>query len=547
MSFLFKNGIKKLYKTALIILPLSSAYGQGTFSGDLMTNLNFFREDTNIKASGNHLYDNALSGGEAWLTLRYNISGYTFFARGDVFNNSNLKNPTTTMSDFGLAAWNVSKETNKMFISLGTIYDQIGSGIIFRSYEDRGLLIDNALVGLQLKYKITNNIVIKGMTGQQRNNNFVNNVRYQPIIKAVNLEGDFDVNKVHITPGLGVLDRTIDIASMDVIAAAVNNQEMSSRFIPKYNMYAMTVYNTLMYKNITWYCEAAYKTNEAIIDTRAYSNMYNKLINKDGNIQYTTLSYAKKGWGITLSGKRTENFVMRTSPNELLLNGMMNWQPVVAVLRPHRLMSRYTPPSQDISEMAGSANLNIVPSDATSFTFTYTHINTLDNRKLFREAFFEGIYQGAEAWILEGGVQYLEYNTELYQIRPAPVQFAITPFTEVTYRINDKKSLRGELQYMHAANDYGSWFFALLEFNIAPKWSFSVSDMYNTVPNKGSDNPNYKDPGNHYYNFFAAYTIDSHRFTLAYVKQVDGINCTGGVCRYEPAFSGLKMSITSSF
>src|SRR3954471_15870446 len=83
---------------------------QGTFSGDLMMNLNFFQRDTNIKASGNPLYDNYLSGSEGWLGLCYNIKGYTFFVRADAFNNSNLKNPTSASTDFGIGAWSISKE-----------------------------------------------------------------------------------------------------------------------------------------------------------------------------------------------------------------------------------------------------------------------------------------------------------------------------------------------------------------------------------------------------------------------------------------------------
>ena len=51
----------------------------------------------------------------------------------------------------------------------------------------------------------------------------------------------------------------------------------------------------------------------------------------------------------------------------------------------------------------------------------------------------------------------------------------------------------------------------------------------------------------HYPYIFAAFTQGPNRFTLAYVKQTEGINCTGGVCRYEPAFSGVRMGITSSF
>lgn len=207
--------------------------------------------------------------------------------------------------------------------------------------------------------------------------------------------------------------------------------------------------------------------------------------------------------------------------------------------------------------MAGTANAVISPNDVTNISLTYTHINKLDDTKLYREIFAEASYQGMKSWIFQGGAQYLEYNALVYQNAPRraahPVLYAITPFAEVTYRFSETKSLRAEVQYMDTKQDYGSWVFALLEYNIAPKWSFAASDMYNTSINKNGDNPNSDDPGfltkkaNHYYNFFIAYTKGANRFSLAYVKQVDGINCTGGVCRYEPAFSGVKATLTSSF
>jgi hypothetical protein len=321
-------------------------------------------------------------------------------------------------------------------------------------------------------------------------------------------------------------------------------------------MYAFTAYNMLTYKNFSWYLEGAYKTSEAILEIRSYHPLFSKLVNKPGNIQYTSINWGKKGVAVSLNAKRTENFIMRVSPTPKLtaLDGIMSWQPVVAVLRPLRLISRFQPPSQEMSELATTANINLAPNDVTSFTITGTRINTLDNQggdssKLYRELFVDGIYQGMEKWILEGGVQYMEYNFAAYQNRPIPYQKSITPFAEITYRINEMKSLRLELQYMIAKYEYGGWAFALLEYNIAPKWSVALSDMYNIAPNPGVDNPNYgiNEPGRHFYNVFAAYTRGANRFTLSFVKQVAGINCTGGVCRYEPAFSGVKATITSSF
>ncbi|HEY1045054.1 MAG TPA: DUF6029 family protein [Bacteroidia bacterium] len=34
---------------------------------------------------------------------------------------------------------------------------------------------------------------------------------------------------------------------------------------------------------------------------------------------------------------------------------------------------------------------------------------------------------------------------------------------------------------------------------------------------------------------------------MSYIKQVQGVNCTGGICRVEPAFSGVRLSLSTSF
>lgn len=530
-------------KAVLTVLALSFpacmfAQSQGTLSGDLQTNLNFFQKDEKIGAAGNPLYDNYLSGGEAWLSIRYNVNDWTFTTRFDAFQNSNLANPTQAMTGYGLGAYSITKEMEDLTITVGTIYDQIGSGILFRSYEDRGLLIDNGLVGLQAKYKLPKqHIQLKAFGGQQR---FIFD-RYQPIIKGFNAEGDYSVGKANLTPGIGVLNRTLDKNSMDIIASNINSQDISTRFVPRYNMYAFSAYNTLNYKSITWLIEGDYKTHEAIIDTSLGST---KLVDKPGNVVFTTLNYARKGFAVNLSAKRTENFFMRTSPNEVLLKGMLNWQPVVARQRPERLISRYTPASQDLSEMASTVDVLYNPSDKATFTFTYTNIDRLDKTKLYRELFGEMVLEGLGSWKVHAGLQYLEYNMTVYRTKPQPYLFAITPYVELTYLLNSSQSLRMELQYMSTKQDYGSWVFGLLEYNVAPKFSISVSDMYNITPNY--DNSDVKGAF-HYPTVYGAFTKGPHRLSLAYVKQVAGINCTGGVCRYEPAFSGVRATLATRF
>src|SRR5690606_22146342 len=114
-----------------------------------------------------------------------------------------------------------------------------------------------------------------------------------------------------------------------------------------------------------------------------------------------TLGWARKGIAVNLTGKRTENFEMRTSPNEVLIRGIMNWQPIVARLRPQRLMARYTPASQDLSELAGGADVLIVPNENLTMTLNYTHLNTLNDVKLYREGYFDAEYRGWEKFIVD--------------------------------------------------------------------------------------------------------------------------------------------------
>jgi hypothetical protein len=72
--------------------------------------------------------------------------------------------------------------------------------------------------------------------------------------------------------------------------------------------------------------------------------------------------------------------------------------------------------------------------------------------------------------------------------------------------------------------------------------------MFNISPGKISP---VKESGekkkSHFPRLDVYYTNKSNRFSLSYVKQVEGVVCTGGICRFEPAFSGIKMTVNSSF
>ena len=324
----------------------------GRLSGDLQSNVLFFNEDPSINATGTPQYNNYLSGTETWLSLRYTQKDFSAFVRFDGFYNSNLYNPTLAYNGVGLGAVTLTKTVGDLQFTGGYIYDQIGSGILFRAYEDRGLLIDNALIGLHMRYKPSDHFTIKGFVGNQKNTALFGQepfARREPVIKGINAEGDYNLgDKVQMTHRGRALNRTIDQTSMDGVAGAINSQPLETRFVPKYNMFAGTIYNTLNIGTFSLYTEAAYKTHEAILRD-------GRLQDLKGTVLYSTLSYAQKGYAITLNAKRTQNFEMRTSPNEVLLAGLLNWQPIVARIRPQRLIARYSPASQNLSRLHSGA------------------------------------------------------------------------------------------------------------------------------------------------------------------------------------------------
>jgi Family of unknown function (DUF6029) len=142
-------------------------------------------------------------------------------------------------------------------------------------------------------------------------------------------------------------------------------------------------------------------------------------------------------------------------------------------------------------------------------------------------------------WVF--GIQHQTYNQQIYEVKPnVPNVSTITPFAEFKRKMSATKSLKIETQYMANQQDYGSWLNGLVELTMAPKWSFSVSDMWNIQPKKTKN-------ALHYPTLSVAFSQDANRISLAYVKQVEGVVCTGGICRVEPAFSGVRLGVTSVF
>lgn len=525
---------------------------KGQFSGNFQTNNQFYVKDSAIGANTTQ-YEKELSSTDAWLFLNYKISGFSFSLRYDLFNNTPLFDPFIAYTASGIGFWQVSKDFEKLNITVGNFYDQFGTGMVFRAYEDRNIGIDYSILGARVIYSPTENTRIKAFTGQQK---FRFDLRPQ-VIKGANAEHRITINEhMNTEIGASLVNRTIDQTSMNDIAATINSYALPERFDPKYNVFVYNAYNTLNFKRFTLYLEYAHKTAEALM----FQDL--KMRKKEGNIYYGSLSYSAKGIGINAQYKRIDNFQFRASP--LIVSpypsnqGLVNYLPSLTRQNTYRLLARYNAVVQELGENAMQLEVTLKPSKKTQINLNGSMVtrfngltaNVTDTTKvLFSEGYIDVTHKFSSKLKIMGGVQIINYNQTVFELKAnAPYVRAFTPFGELTYRFTNTRSVRIESQYLITEQDLGHLVNALVEFNVAPHWSFSVSDMVNTkhgALNHPAAGENFKFV--HYYNFFAAYTYKTTRISAAWLKQVAGVNCTGGVCRVEPAFSGARVTLSTNF
>lgn len=541
-----------------VFVNLSYAQDTGSFSGSLELNGNFFIRDSTTSDTTSSLSippqtQNEFFGGEAWLNMNYNYKGFDFGLRFDAFYNSNLLNPTQSYTAQGIGYWHMRKKIYGLDITAGHFYDQIGSGIIYRSFETRPLFIDNALVGVRLNYdlldKDAGSLNVKGFMGRHKkpfedDKNTIISRTLRSVVKGLAIDGywanDGEGTSISFAPGVGVVNRTLDDNTMNQIVSQVV-LDSNNLFVPKYNVYAATIYNTLSIWRFTAYGEAAFKTREAVDNPNDDSSWFNR----DGHTLYGSLGYSQKGFGATFEAKLTDHFTLRSNPTEELnlqtQEGVLHFLPPMTRINTYQLTSRYNAATQEFGELAFQADLRYSPKKTLTFNLFGSLINDLEDTPLFREIHFNVKHRKPKTYSMTAGIQYLEYNQEKYEFKPGvPMVQALTPYVDFLYKFDKKKSLRAEVQYLYTEQDLGHFAFALLEFSVAPHWIITASDMVNVKPKKADEIV-------HYPRLAVVYVNGPNRFNIAFVRQVAGVVCSGGICRPEPAFTGVKLGVTSTF
>jgi hypothetical protein len=438
--------------------------------------------------------------------------------------------------------------TKEFDFTVGNFYDQFGSGMIFRAFEDRNLGIDNSVDGVNVRYRPAPGLTLKGMIGKQRN--FFS--YGQGIVRG--LDAELQLNEA--------FESLAEINSTWIIGGSVVSKYQRDKDpflnLPE-NVSAFSGRANMISGGVSLSAEYGFKVNDP-----SQSNNYNY---NNGQAVSLMGSYSQKGFSTTLGVKRVDNMDFRSDRNVSNNELTLSYLPAFTRQHTYQLAAFYpygTQPNGESAVQAGvtyklprksalggkygtliGVNFSQVTTteqalDSASRQYE-TEFLTVGDILLFRDFNIEVQKKFNKQW--KGTFQYLNISYDKNRIEVTtgfdPVKANIG-VVDLTYKINTKNAIRGEAQFMQTKQDQGNWMLGLLEYTVSPHWFFAFIDQYNY------GNPDDKKKI-HYLVGSAGYNTGTTRVAMGYGKQRAGIVCVGGVCRQLPATNGFTINITSSF
>lgn len=524
----------------------------GTIHGNFEMNAQYYTEDSIINAPK---VPEAI-GMNAYTNLIYTNGNFTAGVRYEAYLNP-MQGFDKEYEGNGIAYRFASFKKDNLEITVGNFYDQFGNGLIFRSYEEKTLGIDNSIDGLQVKYSPMKGIYLKSLIGNQR----YYWAKSSGIVRGADAE--FFLNDIFKKMEMW---KTKVILGGSVVSKYQKDEPTSKYKLPQ-NVCAMAGRLDIVRGKVHFNGEYAYKINDP--------NVLNNFIYKPGEALFLNVSYAQKGLGIVVAAKRVDNMNFRSDRNVTGNPLTLSYLPVITKQHTYALAAFYPYSTQPNGEMGYYTSLeyhfkNGSPLGGrygTSLAISFSKINSIEqdsidtetginkrgtlgyksdffangNQVYFQDFNVEVTHKFNQRW--KGIFTYLNliYNQDIIEGHPGlPLVYANIAIADITRRISTNHAIRVELQNMMTKQDKRDWAMVLVEYTIAPNWFFSVMDQYNY------DNPE-KDQRLHYYLASFGLTKGSSRISFAYGRQREGILCVGGVCRAVPASNGLQLSITSTF
>ncbi|WP_196891053.1 DUF6029 family protein [Aureivirga marina] len=570
--------LKQLIPACILgISTLTTAQELGNISGSFESTTQHYNNDDAIGAN----FDNVDKwGSNNYLKLDYNYDNIYAGLQYEAYVPALYGfDPDGSFEGEAVASYYLAYEKEKFGVRGGFIYDQFGSGLIFRSWEDRQIGINNAVKGVRAYINFDDILNVKTVYGRQRKNLKETGTGVVRGVDAeVNLNNLTKLNgKWKFNVGASVVDRYEGGYSGPIEDFPSNVTAYSLRF----NATNGSIYFDAEYVGKS---KDAYVTLEPQIEVTDFFF--------DGNAFLANLGYSRKGFGINATFRRMQFMNFRSERIAQNNSLIVNYVPALTKQHDYSLTNIYVYAAQSnfilskkhavTGEIGGQIDIYYtIPKGTflggkygTKIAINASQWNGLVNNGFLRFEDNKLVEADVDNELLKLGERYFQdINIEIYKkwnrkwkstvaflngyynntvLKGGPgsggvvkTQIAVA---DVTYNFTRRSALRVEGQHMWADDSTGDWAAATVEYTFAPKWSIYAADMYN-YGNKKPEGSN--EPDNqfqvHYYNFGMSYTKGSTRFAASYGRQRAGLLCVGGVCRVVPASTGLTLTLNTTF
>ena len=444
-------------------------------------------------------------------------------------------------------------------LTLGTFYEQFGSGFILRTYEERTLGIDNSLLGGRLLLKPTDGVILKVLSGKQR--------RYWKWNKALVSGADAEISIDQWIPSMRESGTVLTLGASWVNKYEKNEEKVfvdNTHYVhfPKF-VNSWDVRANFNHGPWNFLAEYAQKTADP-----SFANGY---VFKKGSAAMLSGSYSNKGLSVLVQAKRSENMSSK-SADVTGNSSAINYLPAFIQDHTYALAALYAYATQladgewayqtEIgynfkrnTSLGGKYGMNVKLNYSYVRGIPHEFADGMERQTLsgvtyvdYKSPFFkwgkETYYQDLNVQVSRRlshdfllNLMYMSqrFNKTVVEGEGGMVHSNIF-IADGKYQFSKKTTLRCELQYLTTNQDEKDWVFGLLELSLVPHWMITVSDMWNCGDSKI-----------HYYQGLVTYNVGSHRIQAGYERTQAGFNCSGGVCRYVPAMKGFFASYNYNF
>ncbi len=497
-----------------------------------------------------------------YLFVNGKYKGWTAGIQVESYEDKALLNYNPRYIDTDVATYYVQYKNDQIDLTAGYFYEQFGSGLLLRSWEDRQLGINNALRGGRVVFTPWNWLRIKGLYGRQRTGFTVADSDIYGTDFEFGLSDIFGFSTTEWSVGASYVGRD---QKMETIPDP-NFRDRTDAYAARINFGHGGFYTSAEYN---------YKSDDAVVEKQ--DQVRNNFV-KPGQALLFNLGYTQKGFGIDGTFRRLENmsfYSEREAAKNAFNDRIINYLPGLTKQQHYNLANIYVYQAQPgvampdytvlkAGEIGGQVDLfyNFKKGSAlggkygTKIALNYAQWHALSGDYYLPAKDYKVDFLGfGEKYFSEYNVEidkrwtdrvhtmfaYIhQYNNlklvqETYDVVNADVVAG-----ETTIKFGKGQSVRVVAEHIWADADKKNWAAGTVELNVNPRLSFYTNDMWNY----GNDDA---DARNHYYNFGTAFRYKSIRAALNYGRQRGGLVCVGGVCRFVPESSGLSLSVNAAF